>query len=84
MNRLINKYNKERDEAVASMDVAKFRKFYNKWYDAGFYDYPLPINDRVIEITMRKMAVNITTIPDSVRDEAKAWLLSRGMGVELE
>lgn len=51
----IEQFNKERDEAVKSYDVQKFREFYLKWTFKGAYTLPLPTNDKVIEVAMRKM-----------------------------
>ena len=55
----IDQFNKERDEVAKSYDVQKFRKFYAKWTFKGAYDRPLPGNDRVIEIAMRKMVYHL-------------------------
>lgn len=73
--KLIKQYNKDRNEAVMSMDVEKFKAFYKKW--EKYMDVPLPA-DNVLEITMRKMACAIYTLPLEVREEAKQWLLERG------
>lgn len=72
-------YIKERDEAVASMDVEKFRKFAEKYNSRVQY-----VNDEVVEVMMRKMAVHITSLPVDVRTEAFRWLISRGYDFDLE
>lgn len=74
----IKQWTKERNIAVREMDVEKFKAFYQKWRDRGMYDHPLP-DDRVIEITMRKMATEIKSIPQSVKDESVKWLHDRNM-----
>lgn len=75
----ICKYNKERDEAVASMDVEKFRQFAEKYNPRVQY-----VNDEVVEIMMRKMAVHITSLHVDIRTEAFRWLISRGYDFDLE
>ena len=72
LDRAIKKYNKARDKAVLSFDVNTFKEFCREW------SLPIPPTDEVIEITMRKMACHITSIPQEVRDESKKWLLDRG------
>ena len=74
MNRLelIKRYNKDRDKAVLSLDVKTFKKFCKKWGN------PVPPTDEIIEITMRKMACHITSLPSEFRSEAKKWLEDRG------
>ena len=74
---------KERDETVISYDVDRFRKFYDKWRKIGVYGAPLPKNDLLIKITMRKMVYHITSFTKEQRDEAAKWLKDRGMSTEL-
>ena len=81
-NKLIKMFNKERDEAVISYDVETFKKFYYKWKALGYYDLNLP-EDKVIEVTMRKMVCHITSFTDEQRAEAREWLLSRGYTDEI-
>ena len=69
---VIKRYNKDRDRAVLSLDVEKFKIFCKKWGN------PIPSTDEVIEITMRKMACHITSLPIEFRAEAKKWLEDRG------
>lgn len=73
MNRLnlIKQYNKDRDKAVLSLDVETFKAFCKKWGN------PIPPTDRVIEVTMRKMACHIPSLPSEFRAEAKKWLEDR-------
>ncbi len=40
----IKQYNKERDKAVKSLNVAEFRKFYKKWQERGFYQVSLVLS----------------------------------------
>ena len=74
---------KERDEAVISYDVDRFRKFYEKWRKIGMYSVPLPKNDLVVKITMRKMVYHITAFSKEQREEAAKWLKDRGMSTDL-
>lgn len=73
----------ERDKAAKSYDVATFREFYTKWMLKGAYVLPLPSNDRVIEITMRKMVYHANSSTVAERLEAKRWLEERGCTTEL-
>jgi len=70
----IERYVKERDEAVASMDLEKFKEFILK---TSGKTMSLP-DDKVLEITMRKMAVHSTNIDTDIRVEAFRWLLENG------
>lgn len=79
----IKQFIKERNKAAKSYDVAIFRKFYTKWMLKGAYDLPLPSNDRVIEITMRKMVYHARSSTVAERLEAKKWLEERGCTTEL-
>lgn len=72
----------ERDKAVKSLDVAEFRKFYERWYKRGIYKLSLPDNDRVIEITMRKMVLMMKNSTEQERKDAKVWLLERGLSYD--
>ena len=71
-------WRKERDRAVASLDVQTFRKFYKRWQDRKVYEEPLPDNDMVVAIVMCKMATNINSMPDDIVIKAKAWLKRKG------
>lgn len=79
----IKQFTKERDKAAKSYDVATFRVFYKKWMLKGAYVLPLPSNDRVIEIMMRKMVYYAKTSTVAERIEAKRWLEERGCTTEL-
>lgn len=68
---------RERDEAIRTLDVEKFKAFYTKWKERGFYYLPLP-RDAIIEISMRKMLYNIKSATEQEKEEAKNWLHERG------
>ena len=69
---------KERDEAIYSFDIEKFKAFYRKWQKRGIYDdTPLP-SDAVIEISMRKMCCGLANPREDKLAEARAWLSERG------
>ena len=69
---LLEIYNKDRNKAVLSLDVETFKKFCKKW------DLPNPPSDEIVEITMRKMACHIPSLPDDFKADAKKWLEDRG------
>lgn len=74
----IREWRRDRDNAVASLDVERFRAFYQKWTERGYYTAPLPDDVRTVEITLYKMAASLTGIPTSRREEAKDWLRHHG------
>lgn len=73
----------ERDKAVKSLNVKEFREFYLRWYKRGIYHLPLPLNDKIIEISMRKMIIYMRSSSDQEREEAKRWLLEKGYDTEI-
>lgn len=73
---------KERDEAIKSYDVEKFKAFYRKWQRLGVYRNTLP-PDKVIEVSMRKMLCHIQSATKDEVIEAKAWLHLRGYTEDL-
>ena len=77
---------KERDRVTCAVvegePLDTFKAFYRKWRKRGFYQLDLPA-DSVLEITIRKMAVHETNIPDSTREKAVEWLLIRGYDLKL-
>lgn len=79
----IKTYNKERDKAVKSLNVAEFRKFYKKWQERGFYQVSLPDNDAVVEVTMRKMLFHINSATEQEKADAEKWLIEHGLTTDL-
>lgn len=69
---------KERDEAVFSYDVERFRAFYEKWKSRGVYQLDLPENNVVIEVSMRNMVRMMASATAEQKEDAKQWLLERG------
>ncbi|MBO4705208.1 MAG: hypothetical protein J5647_05670 [Spirochaetaceae bacterium] len=76
---LITQYLNARDEAVKSMDVNKFKDFIKN--HSMRENIP---SDEVLEITMRKMAVHITSLDIDTRVDAFRWLLERGYDFYLD
>lgn len=81
--RNIKQFITERDEAMKSYDVQKFREFYVKWMLKGAYDLPLPTNDKVIEVMMRKCVYHMKSATIKERLQAKRWLEDHGCTIEL-
>lgn len=79
----IEQFNKERDEAAKSYDVKKFRQFVFKWTILGAAFTPLPSDDHVVEIIMRKMVYNMKSATKEERQEAKKWLKEHGCTTKL-
>ena len=74
----------ELETVIQSCDVNKFREFYKKWQLRGFYEEPLPTNDKVIEIMMRKMIYHSQRSNKELKEAAEKWLLDRGCSTDLE
>ena len=55
--------------AVRHLDINKFKKF-----AAQFFPDLLSRDERVIELTMYKVAANLTTLPEATRQQAIKWL----------
>lgn len=85
INKIMADYNKDLSEAVATLDIHILKAVVEKWHKRGFFHdcFSLP-SDEVLEITIRKMAVNMVNIPQEVQETAKEWLLSRGYDLKLE
>lgn len=78
---ILEEWLKDRDDAALSFDIGKMKAYMHKYgYDAAGY---IP-SDEVLEITMRKMVVNMEHPPESKRKEAEEWLLSRGYDLLLQ
>lgn len=85
-DKLIIQWLTERDEVLKSHDVTIFKEFIKKWQKRGFYDdtpFLDSSNDEVIEVAMRKMICNITTMSKKEKKEAEEWLTSRGYTTEI-
>lgn len=73
---------RERDEAIASLDIETFKEFYSKWVKCGVYKMPLP-SDNVLEISIRKSALAATHISPDIKRKAAEWLIERGYSTEI-
>ena len=88
LEKLIKDYSDERDRATIAVvegeDIEVFKAFVNKWRDYGLYPrcFKLP-SDEVLEISVRKMVLHETRAPESTKEKARDWLLSRGYDLEL-
>ena len=73
---------KERDEAVRTQDIEKFKAFYKKWTDRGFYRGGLP-SDEVIAISLRKMLYHLGNATEEEKAYAEKWLKEHGSSTDL-
>lgn len=71
-------WQKERDEALLSMDVKTFRIFYGKWMAKGIYTKPLPRDNKIVEMSIRQAVLALENAPEEKKEEAKAWLREHG------
>ncbi len=70
---------RERNEALRSLDVAKFRAFYHKWQKRGVYSELMPKDDKVIEVMIRKsICMCSRSFTEEEIAEARKWLKDRG------
>ena len=79
----MKEYVKRRDQAVLSNDVNKFNEFvewgYKKHYfNEAYYKSWCKASDLTKQITLQKMACEITSIPKERKQEAATWLLQHG------
>ena len=82
---LLNEWRAELKEAVESLDVNTFRRFATRWIARGIYEQDIynRMSDEVLEIAIRKMAVNMTETDPAIKEESKRWLLDRGYDLEM-
>ena len=71
------RWRRERDAMIEKQDVQEFKRFYEKWRAFGIYNEPLPA-DRVIEIALRRMALECTRTSPETKLAAIEWLLAHG------
>lgn len=82
---LLNEWRAELKEAVESLDVNTFRIFATRWIARGVYEQDIynRMSDEVLEIAIRKMAVNITDVDPAIKEKSERWLLERGYDMEM-
>ena len=78
----MNEWRKERDEAIRSLDLEKFKAFYRKYQKMGLYGLNLP-RDEVLEIALRKSLLMMTNATDEEKNRARAWLIEHGYSTEI-
>ena len=76
MEKILKQFVKERDEAVRSLDLDKFKAFYEKWKKKGCYRLPLP-SDEILERSMRIMILDIKSSTEEEKAAATEWLEER-------
>lgn len=74
----LDEWKKERDAVVKTCDVEKFKKFYEKWTKKGFYNIELP-PDHILEISLRKMILDLESATEQEKADARWWLSRRGI-----
>lgn len=82
---IMSEYNRDTEEAVSTLDINNLKAVVDKWSKRGLFPecFCLP-SDEVLEISIRKMAVNMRNIPEEIQEEAKEWLLTRGYDLKLD
>lgn len=75
MNRkLIDQWQKDRDEVIELLDVDRFKTFYRMYQDNVYSGRPMPKSDKVIMAAMCKVALTLTTISERTKERADEWL----------
>ena len=77
----LKQYVIERDEMLQKGNVQEFKKFITKWKDIfpeSTYRQLQVASDLVLLITMHKMILTVTTMPEEVKAKSRKWLLDRG------
>ena len=82
MTKMFALWKNERDVAIKSQDVEKFKAFYQRWKAKGFYTEKLP-SDIVLEVSLRKMLYNLNNSTPEEKETAKKWLEERGCTTEM-
>lgn len=76
---LLKQYVKERDDAVLSLDLDKFKAFAKKWIDKGILPYSfINHSDDIIKATMFKIILGLEYAPEDKAEAAKTWLIDNG------
>lgn len=68
----IEKFVKERDEALLSLDIDKITKFMNK------YDVPMPKNETVFWAGIHKAICNLNSATSEQKLNSMIWLVNNG------
>lgn len=82
----LTKYAKERDKMLKKRSVKALKKFVNKnaeYYSPMFVDAINRAEDKVLEITLHKMIVHCTNLPDNLRIKSGEWLINRGFSLDI-
>lgn len=82
---ILETYYKDLKETALKFDVEEFKNFVKRWKGRGIYPdcFELP-TDEILEITIRKIVVNMKGAPIHKQAEATYWLSIRGYDLELE
>ena len=83
---LLNQWREELKIAVESQDLETFKAFYDRWTERGIYrpDIAAMIPDEVKEVSMKKLALQLSDIKPEIKTEATEWLLSRGYDLKID
>ena len=77
--KLLKEYIKDRDDAVLSLDLDKFKAFAKKWIDKGLLPNSfINCSDEVIKSTMCKIVLGLKDAPEDKVEAAKTWLIDNG------
>lgn len=73
----IEKYVKERNEALFSLDKEKIKAFSEKW------NIPFPQNETVFWAGIHKAIVHTTAATQEQRDNSIKWLIDHGFSLDI-
>ena len=84
MKAKIKKYVKERDKMLKKKSVAELRKFvteHEEFYSEEYIKKFNEADDEVLEVTLHKMIVNVTSLPPQLRADSARWLIFNGFAL---
>jgi len=68
---------RERNEMLTTLDTETFRIFMSK-YNPGEADYETMPEHKILH-SLHLARLQVDTIPESLKDESRAWLKERGL-----
>lgn len=81
-NKVKRRYQKELEEVIETLDLEKFKQFLKRWQAMGMYEW-IPKDERVIEMSMYKIASHLTVLPEETKKKARQWLLEHGSSTDM-
>ena len=87
MKAALKMYVKERDEMLKKCDVNELRKFvetHKQYFSKQYLERFSMASNEVLEVTLHKMIVNVTTLPEALRNKSALWLGLHGYDMHIQ